>query len=128
MEGQLIRSLPSTDAIKLANALYQVYRRECSPLLHIRKSLICQLYGWTGDEWCDVQVASLFNELNEPSLVENFIYKGELIEWKVVAFCQLISAINSDYEYIDIEINELFLAVLQSEKSETLIAFSEIPK
>ncbi|MCK9371791.1 MAG: hypothetical protein M0P91_01230 [Sulfuricurvum sp.] len=124
----MIRSLPSADAVKLANALYQAYVREGTSRLHIRKSLICHLYGWKGDEWCDTQITSLFRELNEPSLIEDFLYQGELIKWKVVTFCQLLSPLNSDSEYIDIEINELFLSALQNEKSESLIAFSQIPK
>lgn len=128
MRAPLIRSLPSAGAIKLANALYQAYVREGAPRLHIRKSLICNIYGWGGEKGCSTQIASLFRELNEPSLIEDFLYQGEVIQWKVVTFCQLLSPLDSESEYIDIEINELFISALQNEKSESLIAFSEIPK
>lgn len=124
----MIRLLPSAEAIRLANALYQAYVREATARLRIRKSLICHLYGWESDGGCDGRIAALFHELNEPSLIEDYLYKGELITWKVVTFCELLSEINSDHEYIEIEINELFLSALQNEKSETLIAFSQIPK
>lgn len=124
----LIRSLPSRDAIRLANALYQTYITEQEPVLHIRKTLLFQLYRRIDDEPSDAKIEQLFNELNEPCAVQNFEYEGERIEWRMVSFCRLLSPIDSDNVYVDVEINELFLAVLRSEEEESLIAFSEIPK
>lgn len=124
----LIRSLPSKNAIRLANALYQTYITEQEPVLHIRKTLLFQLYRRIDDEPSELKIEQLFNELNEPCAVQNFEYEGKLIEWQMVSFCRLLSPITPENEYVDVEINELFLAVLRSEEEESLIAFSEIPK
>lgn len=124
----LIRSLPGANVIRLANALYQTYISGYNPLLHIRKELVYRLFRRSDDNPDETVIKQLFDELNEPCVVQDFEYQGKLIEWQTVSFCRLLSDITSENDYIDIEINELFLAVLQSEEEESLIAFSNIPK
>ena len=124
----LIRQLPSSNAIRLANALYQTYLHDNNPNLHIRKELVYQLFRRSEDNPDESTIKELFFELIEPCVVKNFEYNGKLIEWKTVSFCRLLSEISKENDYIDVEIDELFLAALESEEEESLIAFSNIPK
>lgn len=120
--------MPGPNAVRLANALYQTYVSEDNPVLHIRKELLFQLYRRIDDNPTESKIQELFTELNEPCAIENFQYEGKLIEWQMVSFCRLLSPIIPENDYVDVEINELFLAVLRSEEKESLIAFSKIPK
>ncbi|MGD9971161.1 MAG: hypothetical protein AB7S65_12000 [Sulfuricurvum sp.] len=120
----LIRSLPGAEAIRLANELYKMYDESGNPRLRIRHSLLCRFFGQYGKERCGEKIRSVFAELNEPCALRNFEYKGELIQWRVIHFCDILTESIDENDFIDIQLNELFIEALKAEPAETLLNFS----
>ena len=108
-----IVELPSKDAIKLANAIYNTYIFEGkNPYLSLSVKRLCDMYNMFDDEDSHAYIRELFEELNEPAVVENFKYRGHIIDWKVISFCEFEHVWKDDDPYIEVNLNEMYLAAM----------------
>ncbi len=114
----------SQDAIKLANMLYNTYRQEGGPYLRISVQRLCEVFGFI-HYTCSTEekqsLRDLFDELNEPIRVVDFKYKNRVFEWEILQFCSFEKSWEEDDEYIDLILNEMFIAAMKEYMEESFI-------
>ena len=114
---------PSEDAVRLANDIYYTYLQQGSPFLHISLQRLCKIFGDCDEKRVKRRITELFEELNEPIAVENVWNRGKKIEWSAINFFSYSFNFENDHAYVDIEINEIFLEVLEEFELEPYINF-----
>ncbi|MEA3523890.1 MAG: hypothetical protein U9R50_13080 [Campylobacterota bacterium] len=123
--SQFMRVLPSEDAIKLANAIYQTYLVEDNPYLTLSVARLCDIYALEHSKETISFFKELFEELNEPVVIENFTYEKKLYKWLAIEFCSFEEVWHDEDEFIDILLNEMFLAAMQKLMPKAFIIFKE---
>lgn len=111
----------SSESIKLATAIYNTYIAENDPYLSIPLESLCRLFNLENSHDTYAHLQELFAELNEPVLIENFVFRGQHYKWEPVSFCSFDEDWKEGDEFLEITINELFLAVMKERMSEPFI-------
>ncbi len=114
---------PGEEAVRLANSIYHTYLQQGSPFLYIPLQRLCKVFGDCDEKRVKRRITALFEELNEPIAVENLFSRGKKIEWRAINFFSYSFNLENDHEYVDIEINEIFLEVLEEFELEPYINF-----
>ena len=126
-QNSFILELPSKDAIKLANAIYNTYIYEGkNPYLDLSVKRLCEMYGFSNTEASYQKIKTIFEDLNEPAVVENFKYLGRIIDWKVITFCEFEHVWRDEDAFIEINLNELFLSAMQYFMKEPYLPFKKL--
>ncbi len=125
MSDVFISNLPSAEAIKLANAIYQTYLVEESFTLTISVARLCEIYGFEKTPETIAYFKRLFEELNEPAAVRNYEFKGHFYAWLVVQFCSFDAPWEFEDTQIHLALNELYLDAMARLMDEPYIDFSE---
>lgn len=124
-EHRLISAIPSEDAIKLANAIYQTYIYEEYSHLKLSVKRLCEVFQFEHTPETISYFRALFSELNEPVAVSDFTYEEHLYKWLVLDFCSFEKPWQDEDEYIYIAINEIYLSAVKALMSEPFIAFKD---
>jgi hypothetical protein len=124
-EHRLISAIPSQDAIKLANAIYQTYVFEEYSHLKLSVKRLCEVFKFDHTSETIAYFKLLFAELNEPVAVTNFTYEEHLYKWLVLDFCSFEKTWNDEDEYVYVAINEIYLSAMQTLMSEPFIQFKD---
>lgn len=111
----------SPECIKLATAIYNTYVAEGEPYLSIPQKHLCKLYGLSNSHETYMYLQELFAELNEPVLLEDFVFRGKMYKWETISFCSFDEEWKEGDEFLEITINELFLAVMKERMAEPFI-------
>lgn len=111
----------SPECVKLATAIYNTYIAEGEPYLSIPLEGLCRLFHVNNSHDTFIHLQELFTELNEPVLIENFVFRGHMYVWETVSFCSFDEVWEEGDESIEITINELFLAVMKERMAEPFI-------
>jgi len=114
---------PSPTAVRLANDIYYTYLQEESPTVRISLKRLCEVFGDADVMHVKISVAQIFEELNEPIALSDFHYRGKTIEWATVNFFQYVFCCENGNDYIDLEINELYLEALRRMEEDSYINF-----
>ncbi len=117
--------LPSDDAIKLANAIYQTYLVEDTPYLTLSVKRLCDIYAFEHTQETVQYFKELFVELNEPVVITDFTYEKKLYPWLVIEFCSFEEVWHYEDEHVEIVVNEMFLSAMQKLMPEPFIIFKE---
>ncbi len=121
-----IVEMPSEDAIKLANAIYNTYIYEGkNPYLDLSVHRLCEMYDLPDTEQGHKRIKEIFEDLNEPAVVENFKYRGKTIDWKVITFCEFEHVWRDKDAFIEVNVNEMYLAAMQHFMKEPYLPFKK---
>jgi hypothetical protein len=124
-DNTFISDLPSKDAIKLANAIYQTYMLEDDPSLSLSVIRLCEVFALTYSKETYLYFLKLFDELNEPVALKDFSYENRVYEWLVAEFCTFDSEWKFEDKHIQITVNEIYLSAMQSLMEEPFIEFKD---
>ena len=106
----------SPEAERLANALYNTYIQEKYPYIDIPVKRLYQMFCkdyYTHSKSEFEHLLKLFHELNEPVALSNFKYGTKVYPWKAVQFCEFEKGWSIEDEYVEIHINEMYLAAMK---------------
>ncbi|RLA79972.1 MAG: hypothetical protein DRG78_11880 [Epsilonproteobacteria bacterium] len=96
----------SNDALKLAKAIYNTYIEDDKNLyMEININIIIRLLRLQAGDEAVKYIRNLFEELNEPLLVKEFKFYGEIFPMKFINFCEYTITKST----IEIELNDKFL-------------------
>ncbi len=123
IEKRSIMKRPSEDAVKLANSIYFTSIQEGEPYVYIALQQLCKLFGDYDKQNCKARITELLEELIEPVAVEEFTYNRKLIKWQAISFFTYKFCLEKDEEYVDIELNEMFIAAMKQLEAEPYINF-----
>ena len=123
IEKRLIMKRPSEDAVKLANSIYFTSIQEGEPYVYISLQQLCKLFRDFNEQNCKAQITKLLEELVEPVAIENFTYNRKQIKWQAISFFTYKFCFEKDEEYVDIELNEMFIAAMKQLEAEPYINF-----
>lgn len=123
IEKRLIMKRPSDDAVKLANSIYFTSIQEGEPYVYIALQQLCKLFGDGNMKHCKARLTALLDELTEPVAIENFTYNRKEIKWQAISFFTYKFCFEKDEEYLDIELNEMFIAAMKQLEAEPYINF-----
>ena len=114
---------PSEAAVKLANCIYHTSIEEGETYVyHPLKHLYTIFEDLDETNWyAKDQVTRLLDELSEPVAIENFTYNRKEIPWQAIALLSYEFVLEEDEEYIDIELNPMFLEVMSTIEAEPYI-------
>jgi len=123
VEKRLIIKHPSEDAVKLANSIYFTSIQEGELYVYLSLKQLYKLFDDINEtDWfAKDRVTRLLEELSEPVAIENFTYNRKEITWQAVALLTYEFAMEKDEEYVDIEINPMFIDLLKHIESEPYI-------
>jgi len=125
-ENSFIIELPNEDAIKLANAIYNTYIYEGkNPYLDLSVKRLCAMYKLQDTEEAHLFIKNVFEELNEPAVVENFKYLGKMIDWKVITFCEFEHVWRDEDAFIEVNVNEMYLAAMEKFMKDPYLPFKK---
>ena len=102
----------SDDAAHLANALYNTYVLEDDPELEISVDRLYAAFRYARAPESYKYLIHLFMELNEPIAVSDFEYRGTIYGWKILEFCTFDKPWQEADDYIELQINEMYLAAM----------------
>ena len=122
-ETQTICRRPSDAAVRLANDIYYTYLQEETPYIRISVSRLCEVFGDHEEMEVKICVAQIFEELNEPIALQDFVYNGETIAWRMVHFFDYHFCHEEYGDYIDLEIHEIYLEALKNLDDQPYINF-----
>lgn len=128
MEAVAKRSVmkrPSEEAVKLANKIYFTSIQEGASYLYLSLKQLCNILdNCTEKDWfAKGRITELLEELSEPVAVENFTYNRKQIKWQAISFLTYEFCTEDDGEYVDIELNEMFIEVMKQIEAEPYINF-----
>jgi hypothetical protein len=122
---RLISAIPSKDAIKLANAVYQTYIVEEYSHLKLSIKRLCEVFQFDKTPETIAYFKLLFDELNEPVAVKDFAYEENFYKWLVLDFCSFEQEWQLEDEYIYVAINEIYLHAMQELMRDPFIEFKD---
>jgi len=106
----------SSDAVKLANAVYNTYWQEKYPYLIVSVERLFELFGYSKESSGKKErqfIRELFEELNEPIRVINFKYGIKVYDWEALQFCVFEKSWEDEDDFIELTINEMYIAVMK---------------
>ena len=123
VEKRLIIKHPSEDAVKLANSIYFTSIQEGEPYVYLSLKQLYKLFDDVNEtDWfAKDRVTRLLEELSEPVAMENFTYNRKEVKWQAVALLTYQFAMEKDEEYVDIELNQMFLDLMSQIEAEPYI-------
>ena len=123
VEKRLIIKHPSADAVKLANSIYFTSIQEGEPYVYISLKQLYKLFDDIDENvwYAKDRITKLLTELSEPVAIENFTYNRKQIAWQAISFIAFEFAMEKDEEYVDIELNKMFLEVMSHLEAEPYI-------
>ena len=110
---QLILNRPSPRAVRLANDIYFTYLYEEDTSLRLSLPRLCEVFGNSDIGVVKNMVIETFEELNEPIVLKQCSFRGKRVEWMVLNFFTYLFCVNDGCEYIELEVNELYLEALE---------------
>ncbi len=102
----------SDDAVHLANAIYNTYVLEDDPELVISVDRLYAAFRYARAKESYDYINHLFTQLNEPIAVSDFEYRGTIYGWKILEFCKFTKPWQEADDYLELEINEMYLAAM----------------
>ena len=120
---QLMFNRPGEEAVRLANNIYYTYLQEDTPHLYVSLERFGKLVGENEVDKTKARLIKLFEELNEPIAVEDFSFRGKNYKWKALHFFDYRFVVEDDKEFVDIEIDEMFIDVMARLEAEPYINF-----
>ena len=120
-----ISELPSQEAIKLANAIYQTYALEEESHIKISVKRLCQVFERKHNAETVRYFKRLFEELNEPVVVTDFDYDGHYYKWLVLQFCSFEKFWDNKDRYCYIAVNEVYLKAMRELMKKPFILFKD---
>ena len=123
VEKRLAIKHPSEAAVKLANIIYFTSIQEGEPYVYISLKQLYKIFddidetNWFAKD----RITQLLNELSEPVAIENFTYNRKQISWQAIGLLSYEFAMEKDEEYVDIELNKMFLEVMSEIEAEPYI-------
>jgi len=125
IEKRSVMKRPSEDAVKLANSIYFTSIHEGESYLYLSLKQLCIILdNCTEKDWfAKGRLTELLEELSEPVAVEDFTYNRKHIPWQAIAFLTYEFCTEDDQEYVDIELNEMFIEVMKQIEAEPYINF-----
>jgi hypothetical protein len=123
VEKRLIIKHPSERAVKLANSIYFTSVQEGEPYVYISLKQLYKLFDDLNEtKWyAKSEITKLLDELTEPVAMENFTYNRKEIKWEAVSLLTYEFTMEKDEEYVDIELNKMFLEVMSHLEAEPYI-------
>jgi len=123
VEKRLIIKHPSKDAIKLANSIYFTSIQEGEPYVYLSLKQLYKLFDDVNEtDWfAKDRVTRLLEELSEPVAIENFTYNRKEVKWQAIGLLTYQFAMEKDEEYVDIELNPMFLDLMSQIEAEPYI-------
>ncbi len=123
IEKRLAIKRPSEDAVKLANSIYFTSIQEGEPYVYLSLKQLYKIFDDINetDWYAKERITRLLDELSEPVAVENFTYNRKEIKWQAISFMTYEFAMEKDEEYVDIELNKMFLEVMAHIEAEPYI-------
>ena len=103
----------SEHALKLANALYNTYVQEKYPYLEISVEKLCGIFGLVYDAEAVAYLRGIFDELNEPIAVKDFLYGSKRYSWKILQFCEFEEEWKDGDTHIEVHIDEMYLEAMK---------------
>jgi len=107
---------PSSDAVRLANAIFHTYKVDeyKDPELEVPLSTVCKLFNRAYNAESVDFIAALLNEvLDEPVAVINKELDRKLIRWKTYDLFELAQPVQMSGGYIKLKINLEYLRITQ---------------
>ena len=120
---RLLKKHPSEDAVKLANRIYYTSLQKREPYVYISINALCRLLNKPDAEDCKLYLTALLEELTEPVAVKDFIFNRKKIDWQVISFITYAFTLENGEEYVDIEIDPMFIEVMKAVEAEPYINF-----
>lgn len=116
IEKRLIIKHPSEAAVKLANSIYFTSIQEGEPYVYLSLKQLYKLFDdFDETDWyAKDQITRLLEELSEPVAIENFTYNRKEIVWQAISFISYEFTMEKDEEYVDIELNQMFLEAMST--------------
>lgn len=114
----------SSEAKRLANAIYNTYVQEGYPYIDIPVKRLSQMFcpdHFTYSESDMAYLVGIFEELNEPIALTNFKYGSKTYQWKAVQFCEFEREWKLEDEYVEIHLNEMYLAAMKEYMDEPFL-------
>lgn len=124
-EFKRYRDQPSENAVRLAQALYNTYVIEEDEILEFNVQRLFELFRMPKSQGSYDFITALFDDLNEPIVVENYPFQGGVIDWKSIAFCTFLIPWRIDDDSVTIELNMLYLDVMKNSMQEPFITFDK---
>lgn len=123
VEKRLIIKHPSDRAVKLANSIYFTSVQEGEPYVYISLKQLYKLFDDLNEtKWyAKSEITKLLDELTEPVAMENLTYNRKEIKWQAVSLLTYEFTMEKDEEYVDIELNKMFLEVMSHLEAEPYI-------
>ena len=123
VEKRLIIKHPSEAAVKLANSIYFTSIQEGEPYVYLSLKQLYKLFDdFDETDWyAKDRIVRLLEELSEPVAIENFTYNRKEIAWQAIGLLSYEFAMEKDEEYVDIELNQMFLEVMSHIEAEPYI-------
>ncbi len=122
---RFMAELPSGDAIKLANAIYQTYLLEEDSHLKISVARLCEVFGFAHTPQTVAYFKQLICELNEPVVATDYEYKEHFYKWLVLDFCSFNQPWGDEDTYLYLAVNELYLDAMSRLMEEPFIEFKD---
>jgi len=119
------RDRPSENAVRLAQALYNTYVIEEDEVLEFSVTRLYEMFRVSASKGSYDFLNALFDDLNEPIVVENYWYEGEIIEWKSIEFCHFILPWKFDDEHVSIALNLLYIDVIKHSMQEPFLVLEK---
>lgn len=123
MSKTFIRELPSPEAIKLANAIYNTYMKVEEPMMKLSAERVCGLFGMIPSDEAYVYVDRLFDELNEPAVVEDYDFEGKHYDWLLLQFCVYTHTADIKSEFYLVTINPMYIDAIRRFMEKPFIDF-----
>ena len=120
---RLLKKHPSEDAVKLANRIYYTSLQKREPYVYISMNALCRLFDRPDAADCKAYLTALLEELTEPVAVKDFTYNRKKIDWQVISFISYAFTLENGEEYVDIEIDPMFIEVMKAVEVEPYINF-----
>lgn len=112
---ELILTPLSANAVKLAQSLYSTYMLSDQEIsMSIPWHKLYHLFGLNDESGSQKRIFSIFEELNEPIMVHDFMYRGKKYPQMVLTFCDYEKIQEGEISCLQIEINEIYLEVLKN--------------
>jgi len=102
---QLLMEPLSNNALKLARALYHTYKKDEDLYIKASLKVICSIFKIDTSSHSIKFLVDIFEELNEPIMVQNFKFYTKKYDRKFLTFCKY--KITS--ESVEVMLNEEFL-------------------
>ncbi|MEA3374040.1 MAG: hypothetical protein U9Q62_10195 [Campylobacterota bacterium] len=114
----------SPEAKRLANAIYNTYIQEKYPYIDIPVKRLYQMFctdSFTHSKSEFEHLLEIFEELNEPVALINFKYGSKTYDWKMIQFCEFESDWKPGDEYVEIQLNEMYIAAMKEYMDEPFL-------